>query len=196
MPRTQNPSLKPWHQRWEVWLFLFIAALLYIFLMTLVYKDVMKDDSTGVNKIQNNRQLDIFFRSSLVILLFATVYVVYTLFACAYHYNRDLQTLHTFKTIHKKVKDMTTVERKRHYQHQHAKNRLKWYACGPLSRNIKIITILSTIAALFLRPYVKEKKTTSLFILLAILLTPVLFMFSASLLFLIGNTPTYYSFYY
>ena len=90
---------------------------------------------------------------------------------------------------------MTTVEKKRHFQHLHSKDRMRWYACDPMSRNIKIITILSTIGAFFLRPYVKEKKTTSLFTLLAVLLTPMLFIFSASLLFLIGNTPTYYSFY-
>ena len=186
--RSKRLQSHPWYQRWEVYVFLVLATTLYGFLMSLVYKDVMEDDQTGRERIQRSYRISTLYQGSLFILLLVMLYFIVSLLVCAYYYQRDMQTIRAYRSTTKKVKDMSTNQKKRYRDHQHASNRMKWYSCSPVWSAAKIGTLLSSVAAYFLYPHTKKEKSKPLFALLAVLLTPVIFLISASILFLIAGS--------
>lgn len=176
-----------WHERWDVWVFLVLGLVLYGTLMFLLYHDIMNDDTSGMERAQQNYIIYTIYNGSLFVFLLIMVYLVVSLWVCAYNYKNDTQIIRTNRTLHKKVKDMSATQKAHHYNYIHAKTRMSLYTCGQQWYVAKVMTILFSMAALALHPYAKKKKSLPWFVMLAVLITPTFVLLSASILFLMYN---------
>lgn len=173
-----------------------VASVLWVNPVCILYDiDLQGRDERqhhGKDVITKSRRFNNLYVSGVVLVSLVMIYFLFSLFACAHYHKRDTQIINTYRKRNKKVKDMSKSQKKQYDQHRHAKERMTLFACGCFMAPVKIMTILSAISAFFLYPYVKQKKTNSLFILFSVLLSPSLFMFSITTVFLIANSRTNY----
>lgn len=177
-----------WYRRTDDQLFVFFGTLLYGILVFLLYQDVMKNkDTRGKEPLQNNDRLYRNYYTAIFLLLMFFLYIVFSLFACAYYSVKDMQLVRTYRPLNKKVKEMSSLQKKNYYDFKHAKTRMTLYGCGPWRAALKVWTLVSSVLAFFLYPYTKEKKQIALFIFLVILMTPMIIIFSMMIVFILSD---------
>lgn len=158
------------------WLFSAITTATTIIGTTVLYQDVMKNKSSpsSYSSFQASR-LTIF----IIILTAISLYLFFSIYSCWMNAKKDRDILRNYKPLSKKVKNMTSQQKKHRKQGNEALWRNKYLFCQ--YNGTKIISILSVLIAVFVvYPYTKKEKSLPMFILLVVLFLPLFFLTSAA----------------
>lgn len=171
------------------------AIPVYILLEYILYRDIIKNQGQNdIKSMKKNKQVMTYVYAYVVFLFIFLIWLLFSFVKCFSSYVSNSSIIKKYKPVspNKKVKDMTSQQKKRRKQYLHATRTNSFYLCDPKWFGVKIWTMISTIIAVFIHNYARKNGTIGMFMLMSVLLTPLFILISVITVVLVLNSKSYY----